>query len=330
MANDIGKAMSRLKHRDIRTRRRAVRTLFEHDDPSVLDAFKPLLDDDDAWFVSKALDAYRQWAVTAGPGAVSTLLNHSSLDVRRAGANLLLSLGEAGRELALSALDDRDGVVQKKASRALLNFKEADVAERLATHENDAVRIIATKHPSLPATMLEQALDDPNEGVRSAALDAVLRNNTAMDVEAFIPFLKANLQTVSIVIWIAAHAPERLDEFTAHLNQSHHKAMSDHLRAHANDSSDPLIQTLLESGTLEPIARWVLRQGPEEDDLRWALINDERLNIIERSKLLERLVGRAHEPDIIKRAEALRSATDEELLRVACENLSTAASELSP
>ena len=46
MANDIGRAMSRLKHRDIRTRRRAVRTLFEHDDPSVLDAFEPLLDDD--------------------------------------------------------------------------------------------------------------------------------------------------------------------------------------------------------------------------------------------------------------------------------------------
>ena len=61
MANDIGKAMARLKHRDIRTRRRAVRTLFEHDDPSVLEAFKPLLDDNDTWFVSKALDAYRMW-----------------------------------------------------------------------------------------------------------------------------------------------------------------------------------------------------------------------------------------------------------------------------
>ena len=109
----------------------------------------------------QGFDAYRQWAVIAGPGAVSTLLNHSSLDVRRAGANLLLSLGEAGRELALRALDDRDGVVQKKASRALLSFKEADVAERLATHQNEAVRIIATKHPSLPATMLEQALTTP-------------------------------------------------------------------------------------------------------------------------------------------------------------------------
>ena len=60
------------------------------------------------------------------------------------------------------------------------------------------------------------------------------------------------------------------------------------------------------------------------------LINDERLQVIERSKLLERLIGRAHEPDIIKRAETLLSTTEEELLRVACENLSTAASELSP
>ena len=80
---------------------------------------------------------------------------------------------------------------------------------------------------------------------------------------------------------------------------------------------------------LEPVARWVLRQGPEEDTLRWSLINDERLKVIERSKLLERLIGRAHEPDIIKRAETLLLTTEEELLRVACENLSTAASELS-
>ena len=330
MANDIGRAMSRLKHRDIRTRRRAVRTLFEHDDPSVLDAFEPLLDDDDAWFVSKALDAYRQWAVVAGPGAVSTLLNHPSLDVRRAGANLLPALGEAGKELALNALEDNDGVVQKKAARSLLKLDEAGIAERLTNHQNDAIRLLATKHPALPPSMLKQALGDANEGVRSAALDAVLQHNTEVDVDDLMPFLKANLQTVNIVIWVAQHAPERLGEFTAHLEQRHHKALSDHLRTHIKDSMDPLIQTLLDSEMLEPVARWVLRQGPEEDTLRWSLINDERLKVIERSKLLERLIGRAHEPDIIKRAETLLSTTEEELLRVACENLSTAASELSP
>ena len=84
----------------------------------------------------------------------------------------------------------------------------------------------------------------------------------------------------------------------------------------------------MDSGMLEPVARWVLKQGAEEDVLRWQLINDERLDIIERSKLLERLIGRAHEPNVIEQAEALLASTDEELLKVACENLSTAASEV--
>ena len=88
--------MARLKHRDIRIRRRAVRTLFEHDDPSVLEAFKPLLDDEDTWFVSKALDAYRTWGVISGGQAIEVLLSHRNLDVRRAGANLLAPLGQQG------------------------------------------------------------------------------------------------------------------------------------------------------------------------------------------------------------------------------------------
>ena len=78
------------------------------------------------------------------------------------------------------------------------------------------------------------------------------------------------------------------------------------------------------------MARWVISQGASEDDLRWSLINDERLHVIERSKLLERLIGRADEPGVIKQTEALLSTTDDELLKVACENLSTAASELKP
>jgi len=80
---------------------------------------------------------------------------------------------------------------------------------------------------------------------------------------------------------------------------------------------------------LEPVARWVIRQDAAEDELRWQLINDDRLHVIERSKLLERLVGRAGEADVLKRANELMESTEEELLMVACENLSTAASELA-
>ena len=330
MANDIGRAMARLKHRDIRTRRRAVRTLFEHDDPSVLEAFKPLLDDDDTWFVSKALDAYRQWAVHAGPDAVSTLLHHRSLEVRRAGANLLTPLGMNGKMLALDALGDEDSVVQKKAARALLMFEDQPVAERLAAHTNDAVRLIGMKHLSLSTEQLNSGLSDHNEGVRSAALDAVLSRGLEVELEALVPFLQANLQTVNILAWVGQHAPERLSEFTPHLERQHLKALSDYLRANAASSEDPFLTSLVNSGMLEPVARWVLRQGASEDELRWSLIHDERLDIIERSKLLERLIGRAHEPAILERATALMDATEDELLRVACENLSTAASEVQP
>ena len=328
MANDIGRAMARLKHRDIRTRRRAVRTLFEQDDPSVLEAFKPLLDDDDGWFVSKALDAYRQWAVHAGPDAVTTLLEHRSLEVRRAGANLLVPLGAAGQTLALSALEDEDSVVQKKAARALLLCDDSTVAERLVDHTNDSVRLTGMRHPSLPNDRLKSGLSDEHESVRSAALDIVLSNGIEVDLEMLVPFLQANLQTVKILAWVGQYAPERLPEFTPYLKPQHLKALTDHLRLHAQSSEDALLTNLLNCGMLEPVARWVIQQDASEDELRWDLINDERLNIIERSKLLERLIGRANEPSVVERAEALMASTDDELLRVACENLSTAASEL--
>ena len=330
MANDIGRAMARLKHRDIRTRRRAVRTLFEHDDPNVLEAFKPLLDDEDGWFVSKALDAYRQWAAHAGPGAVATLLEHRSLEVRRAGANLLPSLGESAKAPALSALEDDDGVVQKKAARALLVFDGEEIAQRLSEHPNDAVRLLGMKHPSVSHAHLKVALNDRSDGVRSAALESVLQHGIEVEIESLIPFLQANLQTVKILAWVGQHAPERLTEFTPHLHRQHLKSLSDHLRENAKDSEDAFLSSLLNSGMLEPVARWVLRQDASEDELRWQLINDDRLDIIERSKLLERLIGRAHEPSIIEKASALLASTDEELLKVACENLSTAASEVSP
>ena len=328
MASDIGRAMARLKHRDIRTRRRAVRTLFEQDDPTVLEAFKPLLDDKDPWFVSKALDAYRMWGITAGVEAVATLLRHKNLDVRRAGANLLVPLGQRGKSLAFEALTDTDAVVQKKAAKALLMFDDDEVVERLIQHQNDTVRMTGMQHPTIGEGALLVGLNDPHAGVREAALDGVLKHDVPVDMEALMPFLKGRQQTVKILIWVTKNEPDRLQELTAQLQKKDMKELSDYLREEVMDSTDPLLVHLLEAGMLEPVARWVIRLGASEDVLRWNLINDGRLNVIERSKLLERLIGRADEPKIIERAKRLLESTDEELLKVACENLSTAASEL--
>lgn len=328
MANDIGKAMARLKHRDIRTRRRAVRTLFEHDDPSVLQAFKPLLDDDDTWFVSKALDAYRMWGLLSGSEAIQTLLNHGKLDVRRAGANLLAPLGQQGVPLALEALDDEDSVVQRKAARALLLVGDADVAERLAHHSSDSIRSTGMGHSALPESTLRSGLTDPHEGVRVAALNSTLKRKIRVEMSDLVPFLEAGHHTVDILVWAAEHESSQLKQLTQHIKPRDMKALGDHLRTAVSHHDEPLIQHLLDAGLLEPVARWVIRQDASEDDLRWQLINDERLHVIERCKLLERLIGRANEASVMERVEHLANITDEELLKVACENLSTAAIEL--
>jgi len=149
-------------------------------------------------------------------------------------------------------------------------------------------------------------------------------------MDVLMPFLDAGIQTVNILIWVAKHEPNHLGDLTARIKPSDMKALSDYLRSDVESSDDSLIQHLIDGGLLEPVARWVISQGASEDDLRWSLINDERLHVIERSKLLERLIGRADEPGVIKQTQALLSTTDDELLKVACENLSTAASELNP
>ena len=329
MANDIGRAMARLSHRDIRTRRRAVRTLFEHDDPSTLEAFEVLLDDEDPWFVSKALDAYRQWAPLTGPKDVATLLRHPNLDVRRAGANLLAALGHEGRVLALEALGDDDGVVQKKAAQSLLRVAEEGDVASLATHISPTIRGLAMQHSDLAATLVIKGLEDESETVRAHALNAILQRNLDISIEALEPFFLADVHAVSILIWASENQPERLASFASSMKPSHVKALSDHLRKHVTTSQDPLLKGLLDAHVLEPVSRWVLRQGAEEDALRWSLIENKDLALIERSKLLERLIGRAGEPDVQASVRSFMEHTDDELLKVACENLSTAASELS-
>ena len=54
--------ISRLSNKDVRVRRRAVRSLFDDDNPMALKGFVPLLNDNDSWFRSKSLDAHRKWA----------------------------------------------------------------------------------------------------------------------------------------------------------------------------------------------------------------------------------------------------------------------------
>ena len=62
MAASVQSTIAKLKHKDIRQRRRAVRVLFDSDIHESVEAFSKLLNDKDIWFRNKAIEAYRRWA----------------------------------------------------------------------------------------------------------------------------------------------------------------------------------------------------------------------------------------------------------------------------
>ena len=226
--------------------------------------------------------------------------------------------------MRLAADDAQDAIRQGLAKIS----GDADVAERLAHHSSDSIRSTGMGHSALPESTLRSGLTDPHEGVRVAALNSALKRKIRVEMSDLVPFLEAGHHTVDILVWAAEHESSQLKQLTQHIKPRDMKALGDHLRTAVSHHDEPLIQHLLDAGLLEPVARWVIRQDASEDDLRWQLINDERLHVIERCKLLERLIGRANEASVMERVEHLANITDEELLKVACENLSTAAIEL--
>ncbi len=211
----------------------------------------------------------------------------------------------------------------------MLAYPDGDVAPAMAQHASPVVRTMAMKHPHLPLTVLEAGLNDEMEAVRHAALEAVLRREAPITVDRLLPHAAAGNHVVGILIWATANAPEHVETLASHLVATDIKRLVDHMRASVESSDDPLVQRLLGAKILEPVARWVARQGRSEDELRWALIDNEELALVERSKLLERLIGRAAEPEVQARVNALLERELGPLLKGACENLSTAASELS-
>jgi len=330
MAADLKRAMDRLKHRDVRTRRRAVRTLFETDDPQCLEGFQRLLNDKDTWFVTKALDAYRIWAPRIGVEAIHDLVNHSSVDVRRCGANLLEAFASSSCELALKMVGDDDTVVRKKAAECLVQHGDEKQVTPLLTHSSESIRALALSHSTLDIKHITEALSDASATVRTTAFRTILKRDESVDSALLSPFFAIDSEVVNLFIWCSKHQPKELSSLASRLNGTHIQTITKFLRTNVETSQDPIIQTLLDANMHHIVARWLWNQGDSEDTLRWSIINNDDVDLIERSKLLERLIGRAAEAEILGCVEELMGRNPHPLLMGACENLSTAAKEVSP
>ena len=330
MAGGLDGEISKLRHKDIRQRRRAVRVLFDTDLPRALDGFVPLLDDRDPWFRSKALDAHRRWAPSLGPSTLKKLAKHRSIEARRCAANLLSEFKEDVSEVALLLVDDEDLTCRRKSAAALLTGPSADAyVERFFASEDAYLRRLAALSPGADAALRRKGIEDANASVCEASLQAMDERGEPLDEAALVHLMERGISGSALIQSAIDNHGDALVTFARSVKGATLKKFVAALREQCTAVDDDPIETLIEAKEYIVIGRWLQGlRGTEFDQLRWKLIRDPTIDQIERSRWIERLIGRCDELPLVEEARHFISEEHPELLIEAAQNLSTAYDKL--
>ena len=329
MVANIQSAIAKLKHKDVRQRRRAVRILFDSNAYESVEAFSPLLDDKDVWFRNKAIEAYRRWAPKHAPHLLVQLAESGQLDGQRCVATVLESISDSteAAKLARLLLESKDDVVVRRAVHQLIASEEATESE-LETFQNardHVVRAFATE-VNTNASNLLMSLQDAHPDVRRQAATSLLRME--LSAEENIALQDAinqddALWKLAVPIALENQLPNLLDLMTAKSNPPR-KFLVQSLRDAVGEADDERLRTLIDGDCTSIVARWLVgRNDTKSDALRLELLFDDRVESIDKSRLLERLLHRQHEPAIQELAEKLISESSDDLVLSAAQNLYT-------
>ncbi|RJU81016.1 MAG: HEAT repeat domain-containing protein [Candidatus Poseidoniales archaeon] len=318
--------VSQLSHKDIRIRRRALRSLFELDSPSNLEAFVPLLDDKDPWFRSKALDAHRMWAPRLEIDSLISLATHKSIDARRCAANLLEKFIGDTSSVAEILYQDEDNICKIKASKALIKSDlEGKFTNQLIESDNERIKIIALSSKHISKQQLLSCLTETSNFIKESALNQLSMKNEIITEEKLAELLSEGVNPLSIIKFSVDNGGDTMVKLANVSDSKVQKNLVKALREKYKSTDDNSIKLLIKNECFLILGRWLQgKRDIESDKLRWQIIENEEVDEIERSRLLERLIGRCTESEIIDKADNLIKSTKSELLKITAQNLSTA------
>ena len=165
--------LERLKHKDVRQRRMAVRRLFEHNDSAALSAFLDLVDSDDEWFVEKAVDGIRRWVDAEHRKVVVQLSIRKEERLRLLAAEIAPRLGNESLPILSTLCTDESDAVRREAWRSRLAVDSGTIPVAIES-EDRIVRKMAVAN-SGDVEFLENMLQDSHPRVREAALDQMVQ-----------------------------------------------------------------------------------------------------------------------------------------------------------
>ena len=330
MVANIQSAIAKLKHKDVRQRRRAVRILFDADAYESVEAFSPLLEDKDIWFRNKAIEAYRRWAPKHAPHLLEQLAQGGQLDGLRCVANVLESIQDSTQAARLSRLllDCDDDVIVRRAVHQLISSNEASEAElNTFQRSNDhAVRMYATE-VSDDVGVLLRSLNDSHPDVRRQAASSLFRIELDSEQNDALQYAIENddaLWKLAIPLALERHLPNLVELMRAKGN-TQRKFLVEALKDAVDEADDSRLRTLIDGDCTSIVARWLVgRNDVKSDALRAEMLFLEQVDSIDKSRLLERLLHRQHEPEIQELASKLISESTDELVLSAAQNLYTA------
>lgn len=312
---NLNTEISRLTNKDVKIRRRAVRALFEEDDPSALRGFVKLLDDPDFWFRNKALDAHRKWATSAEE------LEPLMANNKRLVAEMLEKIPD--KDIATKLLSEDDHVIRCFAAKILADSES--LHKKFASDEHHSVRIIAAEN-SNDEKLISSLLNDKHSAVRKAAISTASEKEMILDEEVLKNALKSSDSSLRSLIGSMSVklGGEILDIASKDSDPKVRKSIADALRQEV-DCVDSRIESVAKNSP-EIIVRWLrMRYDSDSNSLRWAMIEDDSINQRVRSKLIEQMDGRS---DIDLERLGKIANEDSDLVSIAAKNLEKSIQEL--
>jgi HEAT repeat protein len=330
VAGNIQSAIAKLKHKDVRQRRRAVRILFDSDAYESVEAFSIFLEDNDVWFRNKAIEAYRRWAPLHAPHLLEDLAKQGQLDGQRCVATVLEAIHDSKLAAKLSRflLKSEDDLVIRRAVHQLISSKEFtdDELGIFQSSEDHVVRAYATAVNGDPIELLK-SLEDPHPEVRRQAASTLLHLELETEQNKTLQHSIENddaLWKFAVPIALEQARPN-LAELMNTQGNNQRRFLVESLKQAVKEADDPRLRTLIDGNCTSIVARWLVgRNDVKSDELRYELLFDNRVDSIDKSRLLERLLHRQGEDEIQELAEKLLSESTDELILSAAQNLYTA------
>ena len=337
-------AASRLFHKDDRQRRRAVRKLFELDDPEYLSGFIPLLDDEDSWFRQKAMKAVGRWLRDGHGEVVDMLAKSTYVEQRVLATRLALRSGEGGGEVLLELCKDSVSSVRLAAWKARLGVDEegatAVITQALKSEDSD-VRQAAIRRLSImeviDVNLLRTALNDPSHRVLDAAVSLVAKRpelNEDSEIDELLITIamgeEGPMRTAAIGVLasksvdfpqIAALVLDLTEGGSAGLVSS----LATGLRGIPWWQVEGLADRLVTTADDRLVARLLRGEGSDEVvPIRNTILSDPSKSTVLRARIIEDLIGRRVDETTLDIVSSLSKSDDASLSAISRSLLSEA------